>query len=85
MDPKSVSVSNIAEFLNWLFEVRKLSVSSIKGYGSAIARVMKRSTGADIFQDDVLSGLISNFQIERIVLISFAVHSTLTVNKLTKL
>ena len=55
----------MAEFLNWLFEVKKLSVSTIKGYRSAIARVMKRSMGVDIFQDNVLSDLIANFHIER--------------------
>ncbi len=65
MDPLSNSVPQIAEFLNHLFEEQELAVSTIKGYRSAISRVLSLTGIRDSTEDPHLHALISNFSIER--------------------
>ena len=65
LDPLRADIALVAEFLNWLFVTKKRSTSTIKGYRSAISRVLKRSSGLDISSDQCLKDLISNFYIER--------------------
>jgi integrase len=62
LDPQEVSAVDVADFLVYLFQVKGFQVSTIKGYRSAIARVLKRSAGIDLGQDQVLSDLMANFQ-----------------------
>ena len=64
-DPLKVDVTQLAEFLNDLFENEDLQVRTIKGYRSAIARMIKLSGGLDLSEDPYLHALISNFSIER--------------------
>ncbi len=65
MDPMSSSVPQIADFLNHLFEEQELAVSTIKGYRSAISRVLNLTGKRDTAEDPYLHALISNFGIER--------------------
>ena len=65
MDPMSNSVPQIAEFMNYLFEEQQLAVSTIKGYRSAISRVLNLTGIRDSTEDPHLHALISNFSIER--------------------
>lgn len=47
IDPLNISGSQLVEFMIYLFEDRKLSVSSIKGYRSAVSHVLGRSFPKD--------------------------------------
>ena len=61
-DPCKATVSLIAEFLNHLHENKKLSVSTIGGYRTAIGKVLKVTQEIDIGHDEFLSSLIRNFE-----------------------
>ena len=63
--PENSSIQEVAEFLNHLFEHRKLSVRTIQGYRTAIARVIDLVMGSDLAHDKLLSNLMTNFAIER--------------------
>ena len=65
MDPLSNSVPQIADFLNYLFEEQKLAVSTIKGYRSAISRLLNLTGKRDSAEDPLLHALISNSAIGR--------------------
>ena len=64
-DPLKVGVPFVADFLNWLFVDKQRNVSTIKGYRAAIARVLRKASGLDISNNDMIKDLMSNFCIER--------------------
>jgi integrase len=55
----------VADFLMHLFEDRESSISTIRGYRTAIAKVLSYATGTDISHADILSDLISSFEHKR--------------------
>ena len=55
----------VADFLTFLFSVKKCQVSSIKGYRSTISNTLKYKTGYDFGSHPVLSELIKSFAIQR--------------------
>ncbi len=63
--PYDVKVCHVANFLNELFTKEKLDVSTLKGYRSAISKVLKFSTGINLTEDPHLRALFSNFSIEK--------------------
>ena len=65
IDPLGPSVAQFADFLMYLFQVKKLSVSAIKGYRSAIAHTWRSCKVPDISLDEVISKMVSAFSIER--------------------
>ena len=60
----SASAQRVADFLLYLRNERKLSVSCIKGYRSALSSVFKYSRNVDIHSDPVISDLITAFEKE---------------------
>ncbi len=64
-DALKATIPMIAEYLNLLFEVWELEISTIQGYRAAIGKVIKLAGGRDISEDPHLIALISNFSIER--------------------
>ena len=67
IDPVKATVQQLADFLIFLFEEKKLAISSIQGYRSCISKVFL-SRGIDISHDRDLNMLVRNFAIERPVL-----------------
>ena len=65
IDPVTADIHQVADFLLFLFAERKLSLSGIKGYRSALAKVLNYSTGTNISDSPVLSDLISAFEHQR--------------------
>lgn len=65
IDPIKISVQQLADFLVFLFEVKELSPSTIKGYKSAISRTISISGGPDFSNNEHLSLLARNFDLER--------------------
>ena len=55
----------VADFLTFLFSVKKCQVSTIKGYRSTISNTLKYKTGYDFGSHPVLSELIKSFAIQR--------------------
>ena len=55
----------VADFLTFLFTVKKCQVSTIKGYRSTISNTLKYRSGYDIGTHPVLSELIKSFQKQR--------------------
>ena len=64
LDPWSVTVHQIADFLLHLFEAKKVKVRTIEGYRSAISSTLKLS-GQNIGSDPYLSSLIGSFYADR--------------------
>ena len=58
------TVQQLADFLIFLFEEKKLAISSIQGYRSCISKVFL-ARGIDISHDRDLNMLVRNFAIER--------------------
>ena len=58
------TVQQLADFLIFLFEEKKLAISSIQGYRSCISKVFL-AKGIDISHDRDLNMLVRNFAIER--------------------
>ena len=65
VDPFQISVQQLADFLIFLFEEKRLSPSTIKGYRSAISRTIHLSGGPDFGSDEFISLLVNNFSLER--------------------
>lgn len=61
-DPCQASVVMVADFLLFLHEVKKLAVSTIEGYRTALNSVFKAVQGVDLGKEALLSDLISNFE-----------------------
>ena len=64
IDPVKATVQQLADFLIFLFEEKKLAISSIQGYRSCISKVFL-AKGIDISHDRDLNMLVRNFAIER--------------------
>ena len=64
-DPFQITVQQLADFLVYLFDTKGLSVSTIKGYRSAISRTIAISGGPDFGNNEFISLLIRNFSLEK--------------------
>ena len=64
IDPVTCTVPQLTEFLTYLFEVKKLSVSTIAGYRSCISRVFT-ARGVNISHHEDLNCLARSFAMER--------------------
>ena len=64
INPVKGTVQQLADFLIFLFEEKKLAISSIQGYRSCISKVFL-ARGIDISHDRDLNMLVRNFAIER--------------------
>ena len=64
INPVKAIVQQLADFLIFLFEEKKLAISSIQGYRSCISKVFL-ARGIDISHDRDLNMLVRNFAIER--------------------
>ena len=64
INPVKATVQQLADFLIFLFEEKKLGISSIQGYRSCISKVFL-ARGIDISHDRDLNMLVRNFAIER--------------------
>ena len=64
INPVKATVQQLADFLIFLFEEKKLAISSIQGYRSCISKVFL-AMGIDISHDRDLNMLVRNFAIER--------------------
>ena len=64
INPVKATVQQLADFLIFLFEEKKLAISSIQGYRSCISKVFL-VRGIDISHDSDLNMLVRNFAIER--------------------
>ena len=65
VNPFQVTVQQLADFLVFLFEVKGLSPSTIKGYRSAISRTLVVSGGPDFGSNEFISLLVRNFSLEK--------------------
>ena len=65
MNPFAADSPCVAEFFTFLFENRKASVRTIRGYRSALGAKLRHSSGFDPGQDEVLSQLMRSFLRER--------------------
>ena len=65
IDPIQATPQIVADFLTFLFSVKKCQVSTIKGYRSTISNTLKYKTGYDFRSHPVLSELIKSFAIQR--------------------
>jgi hypothetical protein len=63
--PVRVTVQQIADLLVYLFEIKQLVPSTIKGYKSAIGRTIALLGGPDFGQDEYISLLVRSFSLER--------------------
>ena len=64
INPVKATVQQLADFLIFLFEEKKLAISSIQGYRSCISKVFL-ARGINISHDRDLNMLVRNFAIER--------------------
>ena len=64
-DPLATTVQSLADFLMWLFSVKSLSVSAIKGYRSALAHTWRSAALQDPSTDTIIAKLIKSFEIQR--------------------
>jgi hypothetical protein len=64
IDPRGVTLGDVAEFLLFLFEEKKFSISTVKGYRSALSRVLN-SDALDVTGDRDLSALIRSLELRR--------------------
>ena len=60
IDPIQATPQIVADFLTFLFSVKKCQVSTIKGYRSTISNTLKYKTGYDFGLHPVLSELIKS-------------------------
>ena len=65
IDPIQATPQIVADFLTFLFSVKKCQVSTIKGYRSTISNTLKYKTGYDFGSHPVLLELIKSFAIQR--------------------
>ena len=63
-NPVKATVQQLADFLIFLFEEKKLAISSMQGYRSCLSKVFL-ARGIDISHDRDLNMLVRNFAIER--------------------
>ena len=60
-DPYTATPSQLAEFLTHLFENRKVSPTTIKGYRAAVGHVLRLSCGYDPGNDEIIRLLMKSF------------------------
>lgn len=60
-----ITAHQLADFLVYLFEVKGLAPSTIKGYRSAISRTIALSGGVDFGKNEHISLLLRNFSLDR--------------------
>ena len=65
IDPIQLTPQIVADFLTFLFSVKKCQVSTIKGYRSTISNTLKYRSGYDFGSHPVLSELIKSFAKQR--------------------
>ena len=65
VDPYQAKSPTVADFLLFCFDTRQSSARTLQGYRSAIASVLKLSSGYDPGQDVILAQLIRSFFRER--------------------
>ena len=65
IDPFKISFQQLADFLVFLFEVKGLAPSTVKGYRSAISRTIHIDGGEDFGNNQFISLLVRNFSLER--------------------
>ena len=65
IDPIQATPQIVADFLTFLFSVKKCLVSTIRGYRSTISNTLKFRTGYDFGSHPVLSELIKSFAKQR--------------------
>ena len=65
IDPIQATPQIVADFLTFLFSVKKCQVSTIRGYRSTISNTLKFRTGYDFGSHPVLSELIKSFAKQR--------------------
>ena len=65
IDPIQATPQIVADFLTFLFSVKKCQVRSIKGYRSTISNTLKYKTGYDFGSHPVLLELIKSFALQR--------------------
>lgn len=59
------TVLTLADFLIFLFEEKKLSPASVKGYRSAISSTLKHVSSVDFSSDPVLTDIIRSMELEK--------------------
>lgn len=72
VDPLNPSVRRIADFLVYLFDTKKLSVSTIRGYRSMISHTLSFQGSKSIGSDPSLSELVKALELRRPVARSLA-------------
>ena len=65
IDPVRVTVQQLAVFLVYLFEIKQLVPSTIKGYRSAISITISLLGGSEFGQNEYISLLVRIFSLER--------------------
>ena len=65
IDPVRVTVQQLAVFLVYLFEIKQLVPSTIKGYISAIGMTISLLGGSEFGQNEYISLLVRGFSLER--------------------
>ena len=65
IDPIQATPQIVADFLTFLFSVKKCQISTIRGYRSTISNTLKYRTGYDFGLHPVLSELIKSFAKQR--------------------
>ena len=65
IDPVRVTVQKLADFLVYLFEIKQLVPSTIKGYRSVIDRTISLLGGPDFGENEYISLLVRSFSLER--------------------
>ena len=65
MDPIDPSVMTVADFLIFLFEEKKLSPDSVKGYRSAISSRLKHLSSVDFSSEPVLADGTRSMEFEK--------------------
>ena len=65
IDPIQATPQIVADFLTFLFSVKKCQVSTIRGYRSTISNTLKYRTGYDFGSHPILSELISHLRNKR--------------------
>ena len=64
-DPWEATVSDIADFLLYLFQEKELSPRTVEGYRTAIAASLSKKRGSSLGSDPHLSALIQSFFVDR--------------------
>ena len=65
IDPVRVTVQKLSDFLVYLFEIKQLVPSTIKGYRSAIDRTISLLGGPYFGENEYISLLVRSFSLER--------------------